>query len=164
MVSSWRRPRGLASTSRQGVGSYLNSALAKFEADACGAEVAIILDAHGNVSEGTAENVFVLCDGVLTTPPLGSDVLAGITRHTVMALAQGRGIRVHERQLARAELALADEAIVTGTAAEITALREVDGHQLRAPGPVTATLIAAYDDLVRGRDARRSEWLTPIAR
>lgn len=163
-VSSWRRPAGdalplLAKAS----GHYLNAVLAKTEAAAQGVDIAVLLDARGLVTEGTAENIFAVRDGVLITPPRYSDILAGITRDCVLVLAQDLGVPVEERPLARAELTLADELFVTGTAAEVTPVREIDGHRLGVPGPITRSLQAAYDDAVRGRDERHAAWLTPTA-
>jgi branched-chain amino acid aminotransferase len=134
-------------------GDYVNSILAKREALLDGYDEAIMLDVHGLVSEASGENVFIIRDGVLQTPPLHS-VLDGITRATVCELARRRDIRVEERLITRDDLYVADEIFLTGTAAEVTPIREVDHRAIGngSRGPVTKALQEAYFDVVAGRD------------
>jgi branched-chain amino acid aminotransferase len=134
-------------------GDYVNSILAKREALLDGYDEAIMLDKHGLVSEASGENVFIVRDGVLQTPPLHS-VLDGITRATVCELARRRDIPVEERLITRDDLYVADEIFLTGTAAEVTPIREVDHRAIGSGsrGPVTKALQEAYFDVVAGRD------------
>ena len=134
-------------------GDYVNSILAKREALLDGYDEAIMLDVHGMVSEASGENVFIIRDGVLQTPPLHS-VLDGITRATVCELARRRDIRVEERLITRDDLYVADEIFLTGTAAEVTPIREVDHRAIGngSRGPLTKALQEAYFDVVAGRD------------
>jgi branched-chain amino acid aminotransferase len=134
-------------------GDYVNSILAKREALLDGYDEAIMLDVQGLVSEASGENVFVVRDGVLQTPPLYS-VLDGITRATVCELARRRDIRVEERMITRDDLYVADEIFLTGTAAEVTPIREIDHRVIGSGsrGPVTKMLQDAYFDVVAGRD------------
>lgn len=144
------------------VGQYTNSILAKREAKLGGYDEAILLDPQGYVSEGTGENLFVVRKGTLITPPLSSSILAGITRDTVMTLAREEGIPVAEERLTRDQLWLADECFLTGTAAEVTPVRECDHRTIGdgRRGPITTRLQARYFDVVRGRDDSHPEWLT----
>lgn len=160
-VSSWRRissdsliPHAKAS------GQYLNSVLAKIESVRAGYEEAILLDAQGFVSEGTGENLFVVMDGVVYTPPQTAGILDGINRDAVMQIARDEGFEVVERNLARAELTLADELFMTGTAAELTPIREIDDHVVGdgARGPITMRLQQVFLDALHGRDPRYTEW------
>ena len=141
-------------------GDYVNSILAKREALLDGYDEAIMLDVQGLVSEASGENVFVVRDGVLQTPPLHS-VLDGITRATVCELARRRDIQVEERQITRDDLYIADEIFLTGTAAEVTPIREVDHRTIGSGtrGPVTKVLQDAYFDVVAGRDANFERYL-----
>jgi len=141
-------------------GDYVNSILAKREALLDGYDEAILLDVHGLVSEASGENVFVVRDGVLRTPPLHS-VLDGITRSTVCELARRRDIPVEERSLTRDDLYIADEIFLTGTAAEVTPIREVDHRAIGngSRGPVTKLLQEAYFDVVAGRDPEFERYL-----
>ena len=142
-------------------GDYVNSILAKREALLDGYDEAIMLDVQGLVSEASGENVFVVRDGVLQTPPLHS-VLDGITRATVCELARRRDIQVEERLITRDDLYVADEIFLTGTAAEVTPIREVDHRTIGSGtrGPVTKVLQDAYFDVVAGRDANFERYLT----
>jgi branched-chain amino acid aminotransferase len=144
-------------------GDYVNSILAKREALLDGYDEAIMLDVQGLVSEASGENVFVVRDGVLQTPPLHS-VLDGITRATVCELARRRDIRVEERLITRDDLYVADEIFLTGTAAEVTPIREVDHRTIGngTRGPVTKTLQDAYFDVVAGRDAKFERYLAYV--
>jgi branched-chain amino acid aminotransferase len=133
-------------------GQYLNSILAKVEATGVGYDEAIMLNEHGHVAEGPGENVFVVRDGVLTTPPPSDGVLEGLTRDTVFKIAASEGIPVREQSLARSDLVIADELFYTGTAAEIVPIREVDDHAIGDPGPVTRRIQQRFRDIVEGRD------------
>lgn len=141
-------------------GDYVNSILAKREALLDGYDEAIMLDPQGLVSEATGENIFVVRDGVVATPSLHS-VLGGITRSTVLELARDKRIPVEERAVTRDELYMADEVFLTGTAAEVTPVREVDRRVVGAGarGPITSTLQKAYFDVVTGSDPKRESWL-----
>jgi branched-chain amino acid aminotransferase len=144
-------------------GDYVNSILAKREALLDGYDEAILLDTQGLVSEASGENIFVVRDGVIATPTLHS-VLNGITRSTVIELARDKGIPVEERAITRDELYTADEVFLTGTAAELTPIREIDRRAIGAGarGPVAATLQKAFFDVVSGREAKYERWLTYV--
>jgi branched-chain amino acid aminotransferase len=144
-------------------GDYVNSILAKREALLDGYDEAILLDPEGLVSEASGENLFAVRDGVLATPPLQS-VLGGITRASVLELARDRGIPVEVRALTRDELYVADELFLTGTAAEVTPVREVDRRQIGdgARGPLTKLLQGAFFDVVAGREPKYDRWLTRL--
>ena len=159
-VSSYRRissesliPHAKAS------GQYLNSVLAKIESLKAGYEEGILLDDKGHVCEGTGENVFVVKDGVVITPPQTAGILDGINRKSCMQIARDLGYEVVERDIARAELALADEVFLTGTATEIAPLREVDDIEIGPPGPVTRQVQQVFDDALHGRAPQYAEWL-----
>jgi branched-chain amino acid aminotransferase len=163
-ISSFIRPHINATMVRaKAVANYANSLLAKREALKDGYDEAMLLDTEGYVAEGSGENVFIVRGGVIKTPPLTA-ILEGITRDTVMQLAQERGMRVVEERFTRDELYIADEAFFTGTAAEITPIREADNRRIGAgkPGPVTKELQASFFDIVSGRESRHAEWLTPV--
>jgi len=142
-------------------GDYVNSILAKREALLDGYDEAILLDSQGLVSEASGENIFAVRDGVVATPPLYS-VLGGITRATLIELARDKGIPVEERAVTRDELYVADEVFLTGTAAEITPIREIDRRTIGAGGrgPIAATLQKAFFDVVAGREPKYERWLT----
>jgi branched-chain amino acid aminotransferase len=140
-------------------GQYLNSVLAKIESMKAGYEEAILLDDKGYVSEGTGENVFVVRDGVIATPPQTASILDGINRRSAIQIARDLGHEVVERDIARAELALADEVFLTGTAAELTPLREIDDMEIGPPGPITREIQQVFDDALHGRDPRYADWL-----
>ncbi len=162
-VSPWRRisPDSLIPHAKAS-GQYLNSVLAKVESKRAGYEEAILLDQHGNVCEGTGENVFVVRDGALATPPHAASILDGITRRSIITIARDLGYEVVERDIARAELVLADELFLTGTAAELTPVREIDHHPLGDPGPLTRAIQGVFDDALHGRDARYAAWLDRV--
>jgi len=145
-------------------GNYINSLLALREALDCGADEALLLDAEGYVAEGSGENVFVVHDGELHTPELTS-CLNGVTRRTLMALADELGLPVRERRITRDEVYIADEAFFTGTAAEVLPIRELDGRAIGSGGrgPITEKLQALYFDQVRGKRNMHPEWHTPVA-
>jgi branched-chain amino acid aminotransferase len=146
------------------MGQYTNSVLAKREAKLGGYDEAILLDAHGYVSEGSGENIFVVKKGVLHTPDLSSSILEGITRETVITLAREMGFEVKESRITRDQLWLADEVFFTGTAAEITPVREVDNRPIGdgVVGPITKKLQTRFFDVVRGSDTSHPEWLTAV--
>jgi branched-chain amino acid aminotransferase len=162
-VSSWRRisPDSLVPQAKA-CGQYLNSILAKVESHHAGYEEAILLDEHGNVCEGTGENVFVVRDGTIATPPRSASILEGITRSSAIQIARDLGFELVERDIARAELTVADEVFLTGTAAELTPVREIDDHPVGPPGPVTRAIQETLNDALCGRDPRYLEWLDVV--
>lgn len=168
-ISSLRRMNNAAHLTRAKLcGQYVNSILAKRAAKLAGYEEALLLDDLGNVAEGTGENVFVVKDGKLITPSLASPILPGITRDTVLTLARERaaalGIEIREESFGREALYTADEVFLTGTAVEITPVREVEGRMVGdgKPGPVTRALMAAFSAVVTGRDPSHANWLTIV--
>jgi branched-chain amino acid aminotransferase len=164
-VSSWRRisPDSLIPHAKAS-GQYLNSVLAKIESHKAGYEEAILLDDHGRVCEGSGENLFVVRDGRILTPPQTASILDGISRKSAMQIAGDLGYDVIERDLARAELYLADEVFMTGTAAELVPVREIDDHRVGAgrPGPVTRAVQEAFEDALHGRSQRYLDWLDVV--
>jgi branched-chain amino acid aminotransferase len=163
-ISSFNRPHVNATMVRsKTTANYANSLLAKREALKDGYDEAMLLDTDGFVAEGSGENVFMVRKGLIKTPPLTS-ILEGITRDTVMQLAAERGMRLVEERFTRDELYIADEAFFTGTAAEITPIREIDNRQIGSgkPGPVTQEFQSAFFDIVHGRDSRHEDWLTHV--
>lgn len=144
-------------------GHYVNSLIAKNEAKACGFDEALLLDTEGYVSEGSGENIFIVRNGVLKTTPLTS-ILQGITRDSMMEVARNEGIKVVEEKFTRDELYISDEAFFTGTAAEVTPIREVDGRTIGSgkPGPVTKKLQKLFFDTVKGKNKNYEAWLTYI--
>lgn len=146
-------------------GHYINSMLALNEALACGAQEALLLDTEGYVSEGSGENIFIVRNGELATPDLTS-ALDGITRDTIIRLAKELGIPVTVRRITRDEVYIADEAFFTGTAAEVTPIRELDGRAIGngSRGPITEKLQTLYFDVVHGRREMHSDWLAPVAK
>jgi branched-chain amino acid aminotransferase len=163
-VSSFIRPHVNATLVRsKTTANYANSLLAKREALKDGYDEAMLLDTDGYVAEGTGENVFIVRKGIIKTPPLTA-ILEGVTRDTIMQLAAERGMRLVEERFTRDELYIADEAFFSGTAAELTPIREVDNRKIGSgkPGPVTKELQAAFFDVVHGRESRHADWLTPV--
>jgi len=144
-------------------GYYINSILANQEVTAHGYDEALLLDTEGYVSEGAGENVFIVRNGILYTPDLAS-CLDGITRDSVIAIARDLGIEVREKRITRDEMYCADEAFFSGTAAEITPIRELDDRQIGegSRGPVTGKLQSVFFDVVGGRNERYAKWLTPV--
>jgi branched-chain amino acid aminotransferase len=140
-------------------GQYLNSVLAKIESVKAGYEEAILLDDKGYVCEGTGENVFVIKDGVIHTPGQADAILDGINRKSCIQIARDLGYEVIERNIARAELALSDEVFLTGTAAELTPMREIDDIEIGPPGAITREIQGVFEDALFGRDARYADWL-----
>jgi branched-chain amino acid aminotransferase len=159
-VSSWKRigPNTIPHVAKA-TGIYLNSMLAVLEATRAGYDEAILLTEDGYVADGSGENIFLIKDEILATPDLSASILPGITRQTVIEIAQTLGYAVHERQVIRSDLYVADEVFMCGTAAEVTPVRSVDDHEIGPPGPVTKAIQAAFFDAVRGRDERWSRWL-----
>ena len=145
-------------------GHYVNSILAKREVQAIGYDEAIMLDTQGYVSEASGENIFVVRDGEVATPPMGVSILAGITRNSVMRVMQGLGLTIHERLISRDELYIADEVFMVGTAAEVTPVRELDDRQIGAGsrGPITEKVQNAYFDAVRGVKIPEESWLAIV--
>jgi branched-chain amino acid aminotransferase len=143
-------------------GQYVNSFLATREASMGGYDEAILLDTEGYVSEGAGENLFIVKNGILHTPPLSASVLGGITRDSVLRIARDQGVPVVEQKFTRDTLYVADELFMTGTAAEVTPVREVDNRRIGSgsPGPVTKSLQETYLRAVRGEEPRYREWLT----
>ena len=158
-ISSWQRigPNVIPHVAKA-TGVYLNSMLAVTEANRAGYDEAILLTAEGFVADGSGENVFVVKDGELYTPDLSTSILPGITRDTVIQIAQDLGYTVHEKSLIRSDLYLADEAFMTGTAAEVTPLRAVDDVEIGV-GQITLEIQEAYLDTARGRSERWAHWL-----
>ena len=161
-ISSFTRHHvNAAMTKAKICGYYVNSIMAKREAMADGYDEAVMLDADGFIAEASGENLFVVRDGGLLTPPLTS-ILGGITRDTIIRVAGDKGIPLAERRFTRDELYTADEAFLTGTAAEVTPIREVDRRPIGdgKRGPVTSVLQEAYFDIVKGKGTKHAEWLT----
>jgi branched-chain amino acid aminotransferase len=143
-------------------GQYLNSILAKTETANAGYDEAILLDQRGMVCEGSGENIFVIRDGQIVTPGHNSSILDGITRKSVIQIARDLGYTVVERDVARAELYLAEEAFLTGTAAELVPIREIDHQELGEPGEITRVIQAKFEDALHGRAEEYLEWLDVI--
>lgn len=146
------------------VGHYVNSILAKREVMAAGYEEAIMLDAQGYVAEASGENIFVIKDGTVHTPPLGASILGGITRDTTLQLLASMNIPVVERLIGRDELYIADEVFMVGTAAEVTPVREVDDRQVGdgTRGPISERVQTRYFETVRGQEPLDPNWLTHV--
>jgi branched-chain amino acid aminotransferase len=164
-VSSWRRiPSDSVIPSAKATGQYLNSVLAKIESGKAGYEEAILLDGRGFVCEGTGENLFIVKHGLISTPGFSNDILGGINRASAIDIARDLGYEVVERDLARGELYQADELFMTGTAAELTPIREVDDLPVGTgePGPVTREIQGAFEDALHGRSERYADWLDKV--
>jgi branched-chain amino acid aminotransferase len=161
-VSSWKRvgPNTIPHVAKA-TGIYLNSMLAVHEAQRAGYDEAILLTDEGYVADGSGENVFVVKNGMIRTPPLSTSILPGITRETVIDIAQDLGYAVEEANVIRSDLYLADEVFMTGTAAEVTPVRSVDDNEIGV-GPVTLELQRHYLDTVRGRSDRWTHWLDRV--
>jgi branched-chain amino acid aminotransferase len=150
-------------TNAKVVGNYVNSILAKREVTQAGYDEALLLDTNGYVAEASGENIFLVKDGVIITPPLTS-VLPGITRDCVLTIARDLGIPVQESRFPRDEIYIADEVFLTGTAAELTPVRELDDRRIGAgkPGPITKKIQEAYFAAVKGENPKYTSWLTYI--
>jgi len=164
-TSTWRRVEDTGIPARAKIiGIYANSALAKTEANLNGFDEAIMLDERGHVSEGSGENLFIVLDGKLITPPPSENILVGITRETVITLAREElGMETIERPIDRSELYVAEEVFLTGTAAHITPVIEVDRRPIGdgKRGPITAKLQELYFQVIRGKHPRYRHWCTP---
>ncbi|MFQ5587851.1 MAG: branched-chain amino acid transaminase [Nitrospiria bacterium] len=163
MVSSFARHHVNISLTRAKItGNYTNSQFAKREAKEAGFDEAVLLDTDGFITEGPGENIFIVRNGVLKTTPMTSSILEGITRDAMMQLARERGIEVVEARFTRDDLYVADEAFFTGTAAEVTPIREVNGRTIGngSPGPITRQLQKSFFDIVRNKVEDRHDWLT----
>ena len=164
-ISSWRRNgQNSLPAAAKATGQYINSVLAKMESLKAGYDEAIMLNEAGFITDGSGENVFVVRDGLITTPPIAAGCLDGITRGTVIQLAREAGYTVREENLTRTDLYNADECFFTGTAAELTPIREVDdrtvgeGHR----GPVTKELQSSFFAATKGEDPKHTDWLTYV--
>jgi branched-chain amino acid aminotransferase len=159
MVSSWRRvgPNTIPHAAKA-TGVYLNSMLATHEARRTGYDEAILLTGEGTIADGPGETIFMVKDGTVFTPDLSASILPGITRDTIIQIAQDLGYSVVEKSLIRSDLYLADEVFMAGTAVEVTPVRSIDDHEIGV-GPVTIELQNAYGDTVRGRTERWAQWL-----
>jgi branched-chain amino acid aminotransferase len=159
-VASWRRmsPDSFIPQAKA-CGQYLNSILAKVESAKAGYDEAILLDDHGHVSEGSGENVFVIRDGTISTPPPAASILEGITSASVKQIAADLGFQVVDRDIARGELYQADEVFLTGTAAEVVPVREIDDHILGEPGELTQAIQKRFFEAIKGKREEYLEWL-----
>ncbi len=165
-VSSWQRVTDNSAPARAKItGTYINAALSKTEASLDGYDEAIVLTDSGHVSEGSAENIFLVMDGVLVTPPVSDNILSGITRSTLITIAKDiLGIPTVERSIDRTELYVADEIFLCGTGAQVVPVGEVDRRRIGngGAGPITSELKALYENIARGIDGRYPEWRTPV--
>jgi branched-chain amino acid aminotransferase len=159
-ISTWRRmDPNINPVAAKGTGIYINSSLAKVEAIHGGYDEAILLNTTGSVAEATGENVFVVKNGVLLTPPLSAGALEGITRDSAMTIARDLGYEVREQTLLRTDLYLADEAFLCGTAAEVVPIREVDDREIGQPGEITRKIQETYFATVHGEVEKYTDWL-----
>lgn len=140
-------------------GQYINSILAKLESLHAGYDEALLMDYRGFVSEGPGENLFIVRDGTISTPPVHASILGGITRDSVITIAKDLGYNLIERDITRAELYLADEVFFTGTAAEVTPIREIDGYRIGNPGEITKRIQNKFFEITKGKDQRYKAWL-----
>ena len=164
-TSSYTRHHvNITMTQAKAVSNYTNSILANMEALDDGYDEALLLDASGFVSEGAGENVFVVKDGVVYTPDLSAGALNGITRNTILAICDDLGLKLVENRITRDEVYIADEAFFTGTAAEVTPIRELDRLEIGqgSRGPITEKIQSAFFDIVNGRNPKYAEWLTKV--
>ncbi|MDQ3877224.1 MAG: branched-chain amino acid transaminase [Actinomycetota bacterium] len=159
-ISSWRRhDPNIIPPQAKVTGAYVNSSMAKQEAIHKGFDEAIMLNPEGFVSEATGENIFIVKNGEILTPPLIAGPLPGITRDTVLKIAADLGMPIFERAISRADLYTAEEVFCSGTAAEVTPVREIDGRVIGDPGPITQTLQQKYFAIVKGEDEKYHDWL-----
>jgi branched-chain amino acid aminotransferase len=164
-TSSYTRHHvNITMTQAKAVSNYTNSILANMEVTEEGYDEALLLDANGFVSEGAGENIFVIKNGVVYTPDLSAGALNGITRNTVFAICQDLGLELKEKRITRDEVYICDEAFFTGTAAEVTPIRELDRIEIGAGarGPLTTKIQAAFFDIVNGRNPKYAEWLSKV--
>jgi branched-chain amino acid aminotransferase len=164
-VSSWQRhsPNAMPPAAK-GTGMYINSQMAKIEALKAGYDEAILLSPQGYVSECTGENIFLVDDGVITTPPTAAGALEGITQDTVATIARDFGYEVHAANILRSDLYTCDEAFLTGTAAEVVPIRSVDDREIGEPGPITRKIQETYAATVRGQVESYRGWLDHVDR
>jgi branched-chain amino acid aminotransferase len=162
-ISSWRRhdPNTMPPAAK-GTGMYINSSMAKVEALKAGYDEAVMLSPQGNVSECTGENIFIVKGGAILTPPTSAGALEGITQDSVRRIAEDHGVDYRVENLLRSDLYTADEAFLSGTAAEVVPIRSVDDRELGDPGPVTRQVQETYFAAVRGEDDRYKDWLTHV--
>ncbi|MDZ4179094.1 MAG: branched-chain amino acid transaminase [Coriobacteriia bacterium] len=162
-VSSWRQ-RGINSTppAIKATGQYINSSLARVEANRHGYAEAVLLNEEGKVCEGTGENLFIIKKGVIHTPPVSDGILEGITRDSIMTLARDKGIEVRETSLVRTDLYTCDEMFMTGSAAEVVPVHSVDGREIGKPGPITADLQKSFFAVVKGENSAYEAWLDRV--
>jgi branched-chain amino acid aminotransferase len=162
-ISSWRRhdPNTMPPAAK-GTGMYINSSMAKVEALKAGYDEAVMLSPHGHVSECTGENIFIVKDGVIITPPTSAGALEGITQDSVRRIAEDLGVDYRVENLLRSDLYTADEAFLSGTAAEVVPIRSVDDRELGDPGPITRQVQETYFAAVRGEDDRYKDWLSYV--
>ena len=164
-TSSYTRHHvNITMTQAKAVSNYTNSILANMEALDDGYDEALLLDASGFVSEGAGENLFIIKGGVIYTPDLSAGALNGITRNTVFHIAKDMGLEIVQKRITRDEVYIADEAFFTGTAAEVTPIRELDRVEIGAGsrGPITEKIQSAFFDIVNGRNPKYAHWLTPV--
>lgn len=162
-TSTWTRiGSNMIPTGTKACGVYINSSLAKVEALQAGYDEAVLLNEHGRVAEGSGENLFIVRDGMLLTPPLTAGVLRGVTREVIIEFARDLDIPFAESDLLRQDLYVADEAFFTGTAAEVVPIREVDDRELGPPGPITRRLQDTFFDAVAGKDSRYAHLLDHV--
>ena len=164
-TSSYTRHHvNITMTQAKAVSNYSNSILANMEATDDGYDEALLLDSAGFVSEGAGENIFVIKDGMIYTPDLSAGALNGITRNTIFHIAADLGLTIKEKRITRDEIYIADEAFFTGTAAEVTPIRELDRLEIGSGsrGPITEKIQAAFFDIVNGRNPKYSHWLTQV--
>ncbi|MGH2772000.1 MAG: branched-chain amino acid transaminase [Actinomycetota bacterium] len=158
-ISSWRRyDWNMIPPAAKATGQYLNSTLAKIEAVKTGYDEALMLNAQGYMADASGENIFIVRDGELLTPPLAAGPLGGITRDCIMTIARDLGITVHEDNLVRTDLYTADEAFMTGTAAEVVPIRSVDDRDLGSRGPVTKKIQEVFFAAIKGEVDKYSDW------
>jgi branched-chain amino acid aminotransferase len=151
-------------TQAKAVSNYSNSILANMEATEDGYDEALLLDSAGFVSEGAGENIFIIKGGVVYTPDLSAGALNGITRNTILAICGDLGLKLVEKRITRDEVYISDEAFFTGTAAEVTPIRELDRIEIGqgSRGPITEKIQSAFFDIVNGRNPKYAEWLSKV--
>lgn len=159
-ISSFRRNENNSiPTAAKATGQYLNSILAKMEVTEAGYDEAVLLNMHGHVADGAGENIFMVRKGAINTPPTSSGALEGVTRDSVMRIAEDLEITCREKDLVRTDLYLADEAFFTGTAAEVVPIREIDDRVIGEPGPVTKRIQEKFFQIVKGQEQVYEDWL-----
>ena len=162
-ISSWKRhDPNIIPPAAKVAGGYINSSMAKIEAMRAGYDEAILLNGQGYVAEGTGENIFVVRNRIMYTPPTSAGALEGVTRDAVIKIARELGHDVREENILRSDLYTADEMFVVGTAAEVVPVRSVDDREIGEPGPITQSIQVTYHDAVRGKLERHAHWLTHI--